>query len=172
MNTLEAILKRKSVRAFNSKPITEQELNTLLTSAWASPIGRARYDTVALTVITNKDVIADWEALVGQDAHPFYGAPVVILISSVINPPPSDNVNYSNAAIIVENIALAATELGIGECHIWGAVRTLNTNPNFIARLNIPQGMIPCCAVALGHFDGEFELRQPVQNRIATHFIK
>ena len=172
MNTLDAILSRKSVRAFNSDPITDKELEVLLASAWASPIGRAQYDSLSLTVITNKNVISSWEALVGPDAHPFYGAGTVILVSSIINPAPSDNVNYSNAAIVVENIALAATELNIGECHIWGAVRTLNKNPDFTKALNIPEGMVPCCAIALGHFDGELSKRNVIPNRIITNYIK
>ena len=106
------------------------------------------------------------------DLHPFYGAPTVILVSSDISAHPMNNVNYSNAAIIVQNMALAAVELGVGSCHIWGAVRALENEDDFIKELNIPEGKIPCCALALGHFDGEYELREIEDNRILTNYVK
>ena len=165
MNTLSAILSRRTIRNFNGIDIDEGELNAILGSAYAAPIGRARYDTLALTVVKNKEFLdaldrASAEAFGTPDAHPLYGAPTLIIISSVINPPPQDNVNYSNAAIIAENIALAATELGIGACHIWGAIRVLNTSPELLARLDIPEGMVPCCAMALGKTDEVYSIRE------------
>jgi len=176
MNTLEAIYSRRSIRNFKEKPLAEAELKELLKSAYASPIGRALYDTLQLTVVTNKDLLDRWEKITGDsvgnpDLHPFYGAPTVILVSSVLNAAPADNVNYSNAAIVVQNMALAATELGIGACHIWGAVRALNKNSAMIKELQVPEGMVPCCALALGYFDGEYTLREVADNRIATNFI-
>ena len=39
-----------------------------------------------------------------------------------------ENVMYSNAAIMLHNIALAATSLGIGSCYICGATAALSTD--------------------------------------------
>ena len=177
MNTLQTIYSRRSIRSYNGKSITKDQLDEILKSAYAAPVGRAMYDTLCLTVITNKDVLDKWESLVqtasnNPDAHPFYGAPTLILVSSVLSGQTMSNVNFSNAAILVENMALAATEMGIGSCHIWGAVRTLNENPDFIKELGIPQDMTPCCAIILGEFDGEFELRDVKDNRILTNYIE
>ncbi|MBO7156223.1 MAG: nitroreductase family protein [Clostridia bacterium] len=175
MQTLENLYSRRTIRTYNGKNLTDKELKEILKSAYAAPIGLKRYDSLALTVITNAEYIAKWEQEVykamGRE-HPFYGAPMVILVSSIIQDPPHDNVNYSNAAGIVENMAIAATELGIGACHIWGAVRTLNDLPELKAELNIPEGMIPCCALALGHTDEEYYLREIEEGKIATNFIK
>lgn len=74
---------------------------------------------------------------------------------------------YTNA-----NMALAATELGVGACHIWGAVGTLNASNELKALLNIPKGMTPCCAIALGHFGGKYEIREIAPNRITTNYMK
>lgn len=177
MNTLEAIYSRRSIRNFNGKAITENELAEILKAAYAAPVGRAMYDTLSLTVVSNKDLLDRWEkhmanAVGNPDLHPFYGAPTVILVSSAMPAAPANNVNYSNAATIVQNMALAATELGIGACHIWGAVGVLNGNAELMKELNIPEGKVPCCAIALGRFDGEYELREVAENRIVTNYVK
>ena len=99
---------------------------------------------------------------------------MVILVSSLI--PATDlksvNVNFSNAAILVQNMAIAATELGIGSCHIWGAVRSLTDNEELLNDLNLPEGMIPCCAIILGHTDETYTLRDIPDNKIKTYFIR
>ena len=177
MNTFDNLYSRKSIRNFNGKNFTDAELKEILKSAYAAPVGHALYDTLALTVITNKDFLNRWEDAVAEHdnapgKHPFYNAPTVILVSSVMSPAPTDNVHYSNAAGIVQNMALAATELNIGACHIWGAVRVLNKKPELIKELNIPENMVPCCAIALGYTDEKYEIREIPENRIETTYIK
>ena len=173
MNTLDTIFSRRSIRNFNGKAISEQELSQILKSAYAAPVGRGMYDSLSMTVVTNKALLLEWEQymanVVGKpDLHPFYGAPTVLLISSA----GEGNVNYSNAATLVQNMALTATDLGIGACHIWGAVGVLNGNVELVKALKVPDGMTPCCAIALGYFDGEYEMRDIPENRIKTEYVK
>lgn len=177
MNTLEALYSRKSIRNFNGENITEAECQEILKAAYASPVGRAMYDTLHLTVIRNRKLLQKWEkhmaAVTGNpDLHPFYGAPTVILVSSVLPASPMNNVNYSNAAIVVHNMAIAATELGVGACHIWGAVGVLDGCTELVNELQVPEGMTPCCAIALGHTDEKYEVREFESNRIHTDFIR
>lgn len=177
MNTFENLYSRKSIRSFNGETITEAELKAILNAAYAAPVGHAKYDTLSLTVVTNKELLGKWERVVANavgnpDMHPFYSAPTVILVSSVINDGPMSNVNYSNAAIIVQNMALAATDLGVGACHIWGAVGALNTKTELKEELKVPKGMVPCCAIALGKTDEKYEVRKIPENRIKTEYVK
>lgn len=176
MNTLETIYSRKTICSFNGKSINKTQLKEILKSAYAAPVGRAMYDTLSLSVITNKDVLGKWEKAMADmvsnpDLHPFYGAPTVILVSSAANGA-LNNVNYSNAATLVQNMALAATELGVGACHIWGAIAALGGNKDLTKELGVADGFIPCCAIALGVFDGKYELREIPANRIKTEYIK
>ncbi len=173
MNTLNALYSRRSVRNFNGKAVSERELSEILKSAYAAPVGRAMYDSLSMTVVTNKDLLRKWEqymadAVGNPDIHPFYGAPTVILVSSEGD----GNVNYSNAAILVQNMALSATDMGVGACHIWGAVGVLKGNAELVKELKVPDGMTPCCAIALGHFDGKYEIRSIPENRIRTEYAK
>ncbi len=176
MNTFENIFSRRSIRTYNGKNITEAELNQILKAAYASPVGRALYDTLNLTVISNRGYLDKWEDYCEKESghRPFYGAPTVILVSSLI--PSTDlksvNVNFSNAAILIQNMAIAATELGIGSCHIWGAVRFLNDNEDLLKELHLPEGMVPCCAIILGHTDEKYELRDIPEIKIKTDYIK
>lgn len=176
MNTFENLFSRRSIRTYNGKNITESELNKILKAAYASPVGRALFDTLNITVISNRNYIDKWEDYCENESghRPFYGAPTVVLVSSLIPSPDlkSVNVNFSNAAIIVQNMAIAATELGIGSCHIWGAVRFLNDNAELLKELNLPDGMIPCCAITLGHTDEKYEIRDIPENKIKTNFVK
>lgn len=175
MNTLDALFSRKSIRTYNGENISDEQLNIILKAAWASPVGRALFETLHITVISNKEYLDKWEDYCEKmTAHrPFYGAPTVILVSSLI--PSTDlksvNVNFSNAAILVQDMAIAATELNIGSCHIWGAVRLLNDNEDLLKELKLPEGMIPCCAIILGQTDEKYTLRDISENKISTNFI-
>ena len=164
----EILYKRHSVRQYTGEPATNEEMDEILKAANAAPVGRARYDYLHLTVISDKDYIDRWEIACG--GHPFYGAPTVILVSSDMDgTPEQDNVRFSNAAIVVQNMAIAATELGLGSCHIWGAVRTLNVSPELLAELNLPEGKIPCCALIVGKTDEKYTLRD-IPDRIEVQY--
>ena len=176
MNTMDAISSRKSVRSYNGKNITEAELKQILKAAYAAPVGMKAYDTLIMTVVTNQAFMDKLNvaaaAMLGQpDAVPLYGAPTMIIVSSTLPGGARDNVAYSNAACIVENIALEAVELGIGTCHIWGAIRALNANPELVKELNLPEDYVPCCAVILGHTNETYELREIPMDRIRTDYM-
>ena len=176
MNTMETICSRKSVRSYNGRNITQAELEQILKAAYAAPVGMKAYDTLILTVVTNQAFMdklnADSAAMMGRpDAIPLYGAPTLIIVSSTLPGGARDNVAYSNAACIVENIALEAVDLGIGTCHIWGAIRALNDTPELVQELNLPEGYVPCCAVILGHTEEAYQLREIPMDRIKTDYL-
>ena len=170
------LFKRKSVRSYTGENITEEELKVILKAADASPVGMKQYESLHLTVITNKEFLAKIEGLTAKmfgkpDMHPLYGAPTMILISSKELPAHMANVMYSNAAIMSHNISLAATELNIGSCYIWGATATLSKNEELLNELNLPEGFIPCCAVILGKTNETFEEKE-IPNRISKSYLK
>ena len=176
MNTMDAICSRKSVRSYTGENITEAELKQILKAAYAAPVGMKAYDTLILTVVTNQAFMDKLNnaaaAMMGRpDAVPLYGAPTLIIVSSTLSGGDRDNVAYSNAACIVENIALEAVELGIGTCHIWGAIRALNANQELVKELKLPEGYVPCCAVILGRTDETYELREVPMDRIKTDYL-
>lgn len=175
MNTLDAIFFRKSVRSFCGAP-SDAELATVLKAAYAAPVGRALYENVHLTVITNAELIAKINAAAiaffgNPNMNPMYDAPMYILVSAKLGSP-ADNVGYSNCATIVENMALAAVELSLGACHIWGATAALSQNADLLAEVNLPEGFSPCCGMILGKTEETYAAREVAEGKIATAYIK
>lgn len=177
MTTMEAIFSRRSIRSYTGEKITEDELQQILKAAYAAPVGMGDYASLRLTVATDPALLEKIDKaaaeLFGQpDIHPLYGAPTLIIISTKVPNEGSGNLPYSNAAIITQNMALAATELGVGVCHIWGAMMAVRANPELAAELKLPEGHVPCCAVCLGRTDETYTLREIPTERIETAYLK
>ena len=177
MTMMETICSRKSVRSYTGENITAEELEVILKAANASPVGMGQFDSLHLTVITSKEMLAKIEAsaaaMFGKpDMHPLYGAPTLILVSSRKPAPMMENVAYSNAAIMAHNMALAATELGVGTCYIWGATAAMSRNPEVLAELKLPEGFVPCCAMCFGKTDVAYECREIPENKIGRTIIE
>lgn len=177
MNTLEALYARKSVRNYTGELPTQEELDVILKAVNAAPIGRAKYDEMHVTVITNPELLQKIDAAGAEffgnpDIHPLYKAPMLLLISAKVPQAGHENVTYSNAAIVAQNAALAATELGLGCCHIWGATMALHTNPELTAQLQLPEDFIPCCAVTLGKTKEVYSEREIPMNRIGKTVLE
>ena len=176
MHTMETLTSRKSIRSFTGENISSEELALLLKAANAAPVGMGQYESVHLTVIQKTELLQKIDAagavLFGDpDMHPLYGAPTLIMISSIAPAPMRENVAFSNAAIIAHNIALEAVELGIGACLIWGATMAMAKDPALVSALELPEGFVPCCAVAVGRTDAKYEIREIPEDRIATNYI-
>lgn len=176
MNTMEAICSRRSVRSYTGEPVTAEELNAILKAANAAPVGMGQYQSMHLTVITNKALLEKMEkataTLFGKPGmHPLYNAPTLVLVSTKKPEPGMENVAYSNAAIMVHNMALAATELGVGHCDIWGAIAAASHDPEILAGLNLPEDFVPCCGICLGKTTETYELREIPADRVAQTTI-
>jgi nitroreductase len=99
--------------------------------------------------------------------HPLYGAPTLIVVSGT----DEGNVASGNAAMIVHNMALAAVDLGVGHCDIYGAIAALNTNAELVAKLNLPEGHKPIAAIIVGQSDEVYAERTIDENRIRKAYI-
>lgn len=177
MNTLEAICSRRTIRSYTGENITPKELGTVIKAANASPVGMGAFETMHLSVITNKTLLEKIDRAGAAffnkpEAHPLYGAPTLIVISSKKPDANGENVVFSNAAMMAHNIALAAVELNVGACYIWGATMAVAANKELLNELELPDGFVPCCAVALGKTDCEYELRDIPEDKISKNFIK
>ncbi|MGN0711766.1 MAG: nitroreductase family protein [Anaerovoracaceae bacterium] len=175
MNTFENICSRKSVRSYTGEKPAPEELKKILIAANASPVGMKAYDSLMLSVITNKELLEEIDKNCGklmnmQDTPMLYGAPMLIVVSSKVPPAPNDNTAYSNAAIMAHNMALEAVELGLGVCHIWGAVFAMNNSEELLKKMDLPEGYIPCCAVCLGKTDEKYVMREIPENRIKISY--
>ena len=166
MQTLEAILKRKSVRGFKSEQISEKDLDTILNAACAAPVGYGDYDPLKLTVIQNRELLNKISDAYSK-SDIFYGAPTVIAISSN----KLENVNYSNAGCVAQNMLLAATDLGLGSVYVINLAWACEKDESLVKELGIGDGFFPVASVALGYPVEEIKYRQEFVKRIKTSKI-
>lgn len=163
---------RRSIRSFTGAPVPDEALAKILDAANAAPVGMGKYEAVHLTVVKSPALL---EALEQNAAAVFdvqgrrflYGAPELVIVSTA----GSDNVSCSNAAILVQNMALQAVECGVGACHIWGCILALGKNPELIEKLGIPQAFTPSCALALGLSQEVYTVRDIPQGRVAVNYV-
>ena len=176
MELMDAICSRRSIRKYTGEKISDDELKTILKAAYAAPVGSGAYDTLQLSVVTNEKIIEDINSAAAHmfgrpDARLLYGAPMIIIVSTKVEQGALANATYSNVATIIQNMALAAVDLGIGACHIWGALTAFASNSTLIGTLQTPEGYQPCGGLILGKTTEKYELRDIPDGRIKTVFI-
>lgn len=172
MDFMTLLENRRSIRSFTGETISDDSRKKILFAANASPVGLGKYDSVHLTVVKDKELLAELEKNTADmfkayDRSFLYNAPELIIVSTAA----ADNVGYSNAAIIAHDMALAAVDEGVGVCHIWGCIVALSTNPELIKKLHIPEGFTPACAVAVGKTNETYTKREIPENRIQINSL-
>ena len=155
MELMKAIAMRKSTRSYKSEQISYESLNTIINAGCAAPVGHGAYDMVHLTIVQNSnllDRITKTYANINENpkANPLYGAPTLVVVSGKPHDK-SPHAEIANAACIIENMALAATDIGIGSVYLWGILRAFSADKELLEDLNLPKGFIPASCIALGH---------------------
>ena len=174
MDLMKTIAMRKSTRNYKSEQINDEALNTILAAGCAAPVGMGDYNGVHMTVIQNPDLLARISKatanLMGKpESKPLYGAPTLVIISGKLNDK-APTIVIANASCIIQNMALAATELSIGSVYLLGAIFAVNTDEELLKDLNLPEGFVPGAGIALGYptepLAREKELKQTIQLNI------
>lgn len=117
MNTMEAILARRSVRSYSDEMVSDKDIDEILKAGKHAPSGMNR-KVWHFVVLQNPEILAELESTVGEakgKANPFFGVKTVILVwvdTSVSTTPIEDG------SLALGNMMLCATELGIGTCWI------------------------------------------------------
>ena len=127
METLECIRTRRSIRKYKADPVPEELLEKVLEAGTWAPTGKGA-QSPTIVAITNKeqrDRLMELNAsIMGVSHDPFYGAPVVLLV--VVDKACATAEN--DGELVIENMLLAAHDLGLGACYIWRAKKELETD--------------------------------------------
>lgn len=115
MDTLQAMLARRSIREFTGQPVEREKIQTLLEMAMAAPSGMNTQSWEFIVV----DDPATLTALKANFSSQ-YNNPVAIVICS--HPVDEHGQKYcrQDCAAAAENILVAAVALGLGACWIAG----------------------------------------------------
>ncbi|BCN28901.1 nitroreductase family protein [Anaeromicropila herbilytica] len=176
MEMMKVITMRKSTRSYKIAQISDEALNKIINSGCAAPVGNGAYDTVHLSVIQDYDYLNKISKTAANifgnpDANPLYGAPTLIIVSGLPNKQ-IPNVELANAACIIENMSLAATDEGIGSVYILGAIAAFHADKELLNALNLPDGFIPVSGVALGYPTEPLTQEREVKRNITVHTMK
>lgn len=118
MNTLDAILTRRSCREFTDKPIKSETLHQLLEAAMSGPSCVNARDW-AFVVVTDPEKLAQMADANGRPAEPLRKAAAGILVCGDLDRAFRFAKDYwvIDGAIAAQNICLTAQELGLGA--VW-----------------------------------------------------
>ena len=147
MDTLTAIATRRSTRVYKPEQISDSQLQTVLAAGWASPVGHGAYDELYISVVQNPKILENFAEYCGQafgnpKYNPFYGAPTLIVISAK----PKDDgqmVYIADVGCILENMQLAATDIGLGSVYLWARVIRPNRLKNVLLPTLNPSVSLP-----------------------------
>ena len=140
MDAIKCIYSRVSTRDFNTREVSDEDVNDIVRAAMAAPVGMGRYALKRITVMKNEEFLEKVTAACPQDparrSSPFYGAKTVIIVSAETKETP--DIEYADAACMVYAMALAARAKGIASVYLWCA-----PTKNFCLLSAYPKGILP-----------------------------
>lgn len=165
MNTIiETILNHRSIRNFEDKPLTREQIEIIVESAQAASTSSyiQAYSIIGVTDREKKKKLAELagnQTYVEENGHFFVfcadlyrheyigkmeGRDVIPSIEST----EKFMVALIDASLAAQNASLAAESLGLGICYIGG----IRNNLNEVGKLlNIPERVIPLFGLAVGY---------------------
>ena len=183
--TINTILKRRSIRKFKQDQIKDSDLEQILNAAIHAPSARNQQKW-HFTVVQNNDMISRMveitkaniagsdnavfkERIASPDYHTYFHAPTVIVVSG--------EEDYKHVkldcGLAAQNILLAAESMGINSVVMTSTEFLFaSKDPSGIKKeLGIPEGYSHICMIALGYAEGNIP-PVPRRNKEVVTYIK
>lgn len=124
--TLQDLKTRRSCRKYQSKQISDEELDAILEAGTYAPTGMGLQSPV-IVVIKDKETIAKLSklnaAVMNSNSDPFYGAPTVLIVFA----DKKVGTYLEDGALVMGNLLNAAHAVGVGSCYIYRAREVFET---------------------------------------------
>jgi nitroreductase len=148
MDTLVAILTRRSIRKYQDKPVPEELLRQILAAAMHAPSAR-NAQPWQFVLIDDRGLLAEI-ARINPNARMAARAPVAILICGDLGLEKSPGYWVVDCAAAAENLLLAAHALGLGA--VWTGVYPREQRIEGLRRLlDLPANIVPHSLIVLGY---------------------
>ncbi len=173
MNTLDAIKARHSTRAFTDKQISAEDLDAILFAGGQAAVGGADFKSLKIYAVQDPDLlkaIDETSAKLRPGSHPLYGAPTLVVLATKESILP--NIEFTNAGCVLQNMLVAATDLGVDSIYLWMPMYGINNDPEMIKRLGFSEGFTCVGTVALGYAAKEFRKPRADEQRIEVTYIR
>ncbi len=147
MDTTKAILKRRSIRKYNKKPIPKQLVDEMLRAAMYAPSAR-NFRPWQFIVVDQRKILDELSEL-----HPYAKmlreATLAILVCGDFSREKEIGYLAVNCAAATQNILLSAYALGLGS--VWLGVYPREARMNDIRQfLSLPHHIVPISLIAIG----------------------
>lgn len=154
MNTIEAILTRRSIRKFTPESVSEEDLHQLLECAMNAPsaCNEQPWHFVVARDSEVKERISKTSPYTGMAA----AAPVVIVVCGDLSLEKAKGFWVQDCSVAIENLMLAARDLNLG-C-VWCGIHPVQDREEYLKKeLGLPENVIPLGLVCLGHPAQKFQ---------------
>lgn len=147
MNTLDAIFSRRSIRKFTSEPIENDIKEKIIRAGFCAPsaMNARPWHFLWLKNPEKRQKLTEISPYVKF----FPDADAVLVVCG--DKSVSEQFWTDDCAAAVQNILLAATELGVGSC--WCAAAHTGFEDKISALLELPENIEPYAMIALGYSD-------------------
>lgn len=115
----------------------------------AAHISRKDYSSIQLIVVQDKALMEKMKSAWGHAQDPFYGAPTLIIVAS--KKAKVTNVEYLNVGGVIQNMLLAATDLGLGSIYLTSFLEAIIEHKELTHALGIGEMYTPIVAVGVGY---------------------
>lgn len=155
MDFFEMLSTRRSIRHFNSEPVSEEDIAKILSAAIDAPSSKNTRSS-GFIVVKNTDVIHRIAGMRDYGSAFIEKAPLVIMVTGDTS---KTDLWQVNSAISATYIQLAAEALNLGNCwvHIHGRFHKqdepdgINAEEYLRTFLSIAPDIRILCAIAIGH---------------------
>ena len=125
--SIELLTPRRSIRKYESRQITDEDLDQILLAGTYAPTGMNRQTPVMVAVqdpeVIRMIEIENAKVMGNEDLRPFYGAPTVVVVFA----DPTFLTGFEDACLVMGNLMNAAAAVGVGSCWIHRAKQTFES---------------------------------------------
>jgi nitroreductase len=143
---LESIFRRRSIRKYTDKPVSEQDIERLLKATMSAPSASNRqpWQFIVVTDRQKLDALAEF--------HPYgkmlFEAPLCIVVCGELET--SATSWEQDCSLASENLLLAVTALGLGAVYI--GIHPRQEWIDFVRKaFKIPDNIVPLNLISIGH---------------------
>lgn len=155
MDTMEAILTRRSVKRYRPDPVPDGLIDRIVEAGLYAASGMNRQSPILIAVTDKKlrDRLSAMNAkILGMQTDPFYGAPAVIAVLADRSVPTA----ICDGSLAIGNMMLAAHALGLGSCWIHRAEEEFDSPEGkaILGELGIEGDYVGVGHCIIGYADG------------------
>lgn len=149
---LKAIRERRTCRQYRPEQVREEDLQQILEAGtWAaSGMGAQAATMVVVQDKETRDQLMKMNAaIMGVNSDPFYGAPTVVVVLA----DPARSTCVEDGSLVIGNLMLAASSLGVGSCWVHRARQEFDSPEGkaLLKKWGLPESWIGVGHCVLGY---------------------